>query len=453
MKSNSAIVIALFSSAGIAGAIIGQSSKDRATEVAKSFNKFSPNVKTRSDERNFYVESNGLPDHEMMTGITAWQQQVPLPQKYTGNNAWQFPLFPVPAKQPMSAKTGFFRGAIAIAANGVPIFNPIKNDGRTDTLIAGELDKWGGHSGRGDDYHYHIAPLVLQEKLGKELPVAYALDGYPIFGYSEPDGSIPKDLDSFNGHTSSKLGYHYHATKSYPYLNGGFHGEVTEQGGQVDPQPRASSPREATSPLRGAKITGFKTSDVGKRYSLSYTVDGRTSRIDYEINADGSVKFDFVDPNGTVRTENYRGRPERGGREPGQRGQGQRGGGQNGGQRGGNGELGPPPGPRKPWFVDHAKGLDANKDGEVTKAEVTDQCKSAFKEYAAGADSIAVDELPNKRTVRNEIGGFMKVHAKELDQNRDGKITETETIETMIRMFEKQDKNGDGKLSGKELGA
>jgi hypothetical protein len=101
--------------------------------------------------------------------------------------------------------------------------------------------------------------------------------------------------------------------------------------------------------------------------------------------------------------------------------------------------------------VDHAKGLDTNKDGEVSKAEVTDQCKEAFKEYAAGADSILVAELPEKRTVRNEVGGFMKVHAKELDQNGDGKISEAETIETMLRMFNKQDKNGDGKLSGSEL--
>lgn len=432
------LVTALFVCSGVAGAIYAQDAKARAAEVEKSFAKFAPGVKTRSDEKNFYVESNGLPDHEMMTGITAWQQQVPLPQKYVGDNSWQFPLYPVPAKEPMSAKTNFFRGAIAIAANGVPIFNPIKNDGRTDTFLAGELDKWGGHSGRGDDYHYHIPPLILQEKLGKSLPVAYALDGYAIYGLKEPDGTTPSDLDSFNGHSTAKLGYHYHATKTYPYLNGGFHGEVVEMGGQVDPQPRATSPREATAPLRGAKITGFKTLETGKSYSLTYTLDGQTSKVNYQVNADGSVNFDFIDPSGSVKTETYKDRPERGG------------GGGRGGERGG-GELGPPPGPRKPWFFDHAKGLDANKDGEVSKAEVTDQCKEAFKGYAGTSESIKVEDLPNLRTVRNEIGGFMKVHAKELDQDGDGKITEMETINTMLRMFDKQDKNGDGKLSGSEL--
>lgn len=437
-----AIIFGLIAASGIAGGIYVQTAKDRAAEVAKSFAKFAPEVKTRSDEKNFFVESNGLPDHEMMTGITAWQQQVPLPQKYTGSNAWQFPLFPVPAKEKLSAKTNFFRGAIAIAANGVPIFNPIKNDGHTDTFLAGELDEHGGHSGRGDDYHYHIAPVHLEEKLGKGLPVAFALDGYAIYGYSDPDGTTPKDLDSFNGHSTPKMGYHYHATKTYPYLNGGFHGEVMEQEGQVHPQPRATSPRPATAPLRGAKITGFKTLEKGKSYSLTYMLDGKTSKVNYQINADGTVKFDFIGPDGKVNSETYRGRPER-----------RVGGGQSEPPSKKEEQLGPPPGPRKPWYVDHAKGLDTNKDGEVTKSEVTEQCKSAFKGYAGSSDSIKVDDLPSLPTFRNEVGGFMKVHAKELDRNSDGKVTEAETIETMLRMFDKQDKNGDGKLSGKELEA
>jgi len=71
--------------------------------LQKSFEPFQSTVKTRSDADYFYVESNGIPDHKMMVGITAWQQQVPMPQKYNGNNAWQIPLHPVPAKEPMSS--------------------------------------------------------------------------------------------------------------------------------------------------------------------------------------------------------------------------------------------------------------------------------------------------------------------------------------------------------------
>ncbi len=74
-------------------------------------------IKTRWDDRYFYVESNGIPDHRLMVGITAWQQQVPLPQSYFGENAWQIPLQPVPAKKPQLAKGNFLRGAIALAAS------------------------------------------------------------------------------------------------------------------------------------------------------------------------------------------------------------------------------------------------------------------------------------------------------------------------------------------------
>ena len=102
-----------------------QAALQRAQRITTAFEPFAPRVKTRSDDRYFYVESNGMPDHALMVGITNWQQQVPLPQSYTGQNAWQFPLTPVPAANPLSAKNHFFRGAMAIATDGVPIFNAL----------------------------------------------------------------------------------------------------------------------------------------------------------------------------------------------------------------------------------------------------------------------------------------------------------------------------------------
>jgi len=284
--------------------------------IADSFDPFAKLgvVKYRQDSKFFYVESNSMPDHRMMVGITAWQQQVPMPQPYFDNNAWRIPLEPVVAKNPLSAKSHFFRGAIALAANGVPIFNPIKNDGRTDTQLAGELDEFGGHCGRADDYHYHIAPTHLQEVVGKDKPVAYALDGYAIYGYTEPDGSKVEGLDQFNGHTTPRLGYHYHATKTYPYLNGGFHGEVVERDGQVDPQPRAGGVRPALPPLRGAKIVDF--AELAKdSYRLTYEIQGKKRTVSYVLAKDGAAQFTFVDPNGKANTESYRPR-RRGGGDP-----------------------------------------------------------------------------------------------------------------------------------------
>jgi phosphatidylethanolamine-binding protein (PEBP) family uncharacterized protein len=286
--------------------------------LQNSFEPFKSTVQTRSDADYFYVESNGIPDHQMMVGITAWQQQVPMPHKYTGSNAWQIPLHPVPAKEPMSAKDNFFRGAIAVAVNGIPIFNPIKNDGRTDTLIAGELDNWGGHCGRADDYHYHIAPIHLQKQIGNDVPVAWALDGYPIYGYQDEKAPDFAPLDQWNGHKDADGNYHYHATKKYPYLNGGFYGEVVERDGQVDPQSRAESPRPALPPLQGAKIVDFETTKPGS-HVLTYEVRGRKGTVNYTVAENGSAKFTFKTPDGETATEEYTARPARDDRPEGGR--------------------------------------------------------------------------------------------------------------------------------------
>ena len=275
-----------------------------AAAMEAAFAPFAPTVRTRSDGQYFYVESHGMPDHPMMIGITAWQQQVPIAHDYVGANAWRIPLVPKPAANPLSARSHFFRGAIALAVNGVPIFNPIKQDGRTDTFLAGELDEFGGHAGRADDYHYHIAPVFLQKTLGPAAPLAFALDGYPILGYREPDGSAALGLDAFNGHMGPDGAYHYHATPAYPYVNGGFHGEVVELEGQVDPQPVARGVRPATNPLRGAAIVGF-TARGAEGYSLTYRLRGEDYIVNYRVEPTRAARFEFVDPRGKVRVEEY----------------------------------------------------------------------------------------------------------------------------------------------------
>ena len=163
------------------------------------------------------VGSDGMPAHGMMEGITAWQRQIPVPTYYFGTNQWRLPVEPVEAAhpQPITSQT-FLQGAIALAANGIPIFNPANNRGEISALI-GELDQWGGHCGRADDYHYHAAPLHLTNILGADLPIAFAMDGYPIFGLTEPDGSAPAGLDLFRGHHNALGYFHYHFLL-FPYV-------------------------------------------------------------------------------------------------------------------------------------------------------------------------------------------------------------------------------------------
>lgn len=276
---------------------------------------FAPSILARwhMDDDYYYLESYGLPTHKMMVGITAWQQQVPLPQDFTGDNAFKIPRHPVIADQPVSAKSALFSGAIAVAVNGVPIFNPIKNDGRTDTFIAGELDDFGGHCGRADDYHYHVAPLHLVDVVGIANPIGYALDGFKLYGLTEADGSDPVGLDEFNGHIGSDGVYHYHSTKAYPYVNGGMRGVVQVQNDAITPQPRTVPVRPAGDPLPRARIVGF-TWPAPNAYSLEYDVAGERRFIHYSVNGDNTYTFRFVDGAGNSRTETYRKNTPPGGR-------------------------------------------------------------------------------------------------------------------------------------------
>lgn len=284
-------------------AVVRQQAQTNRPATATPFDAFAPKVRTRWDDKWLYVESNGIPDHPLMAGIKTWQQQVPIAQPYHGSNAWSVPLNPVMAAQPISAKTALFTGAIALAANGVPIFNALNNRG-VDSFSIGELDDYGGHCGRADDYHYHAAPLHLQTKLGASSPIGYALDGYPLYGLKEPNGDTVTGLDEFNGHADSAGKYHYHSTLTYPYINGGMRGQVTVSNDQIVPQPRAYSVRPATTPLNGASITAWRANSATS-WTLEYQVNGQTYKINYSTDGAGRYTYEFVDPAGNKRTENY----------------------------------------------------------------------------------------------------------------------------------------------------
>lgn len=243
------------------------------------------------------VESDGLAREPMMVGITAWQQQVPLPQPYQGANAYRLPLHPVPAAQP-TPTSGV--GAVAVALNGVPVFNPTKpSQGgdqeiytpQNDPKLIGELDDCGGHSGRGDDYHYHAGPLCLLDKLGEKTGgvVAYALDGYPVMEFHDAGEQLPTDLDACNGHTLGTLGYHYHLTEQAPYVVGCFHGIVT---GAF--QPETLHVRPAGGPIR-ATITDF-TTDAAGWTRLNFTFNNLTQTLEYRPAEQDCFLFQYPQP-------------------------------------------------------------------------------------------------------------------------------------------------------------
>ena len=140
-------------------------------------------VSIESDSTTYTVESDGFPTHTHTDGIIGWNQRVPVEQDFTGDYA-----FPIPVSPTLNANYdsgggvySYLHSSIGLAINGIPIFVPYKQnicesdyvDSSTcelsydednsvyntwDTYLVDELDSCGGHSGRGDDYHYHRYP-------------------------------------------------------------------------------------------------------------------------------------------------------------------------------------------------------------------------------------------------------------------------------------------------------
>ena len=205
------------------------------------------------------IASHGLPTHAMMHGITATNLQVPIAQDFTGANAWRIPLNPAIA----STTTTAVDGPIGVAINGVPIFNPCKQGGcqHGDTKEQGELDLCNGHAGRADDYHYHAAPICMMA--GKPAsywdthPLAWALDGFAIFGYHNADGSVAERDGMCGGNTSpvanAPAGYSYHVTEASPYVLSCFRGT---------PSPDLAQQRTKFRPLRKPPVQPFRVTSM-----------------------------------------------------------------------------------------------------------------------------------------------------------------------------------------------
>ena len=273
-----------------------------------AFAAFKPNISTSWDDTYFYIASSGIPSHNMMIGITNWQQQVPITQPYNGTNSWSIPLQPVYAITPLSTKPNLMKGAVAVAVNGIAIFNALNNRGE-DSYKIGELDNWGGHCGKGDDYHYHAAPMHLSTLNGLK-PIAFAVDGFPVYGSKEPDGASMNALDSCHGHNGTNGQYHYHGTTDYPYVIGALKGKVTidpnttAPENQVIPQAFTKPVRPATSPLSGAAITDFTA--VGTNgYLLTYKRGTKNGYVKYSWDANNKYTFILTDSSGNAVTSTY----------------------------------------------------------------------------------------------------------------------------------------------------
>jgi hypothetical protein len=267
-----------------------ESDPGTTTNIHEDFATFSKSVSAHVEGDFVRIESNGLPKHHMLRGIEAANAYVPLPQQYDAENAWMITSKPRRDLNGVSTKDCFYRGVIAIAINGVPIVSALNEKG-VHSFAPNELDEYGGHCGcgRGDEYHYHLAPTHLRSKMDQDKPIAYALDGYPIFGYHDSSGAEPSDLDQFHGRTENG-GYRYYSSRWFPYVNAGMRGMVEIKDGQVVPQPNKWPVRCSENKSAGITINGFNFDENNSRYEVEYR-GGQTYKKEYFLKDKDTVEF------------------------------------------------------------------------------------------------------------------------------------------------------------------
>lgn len=267
--------------------------EDHCAAVAASVDEagFSDSVTVTCSDTHATLTSDTYPDHDMMTGIIATNEQVPVPAEYGA----PILLSPEFTGEPLTRDA-----ALGVAVNGVPIYDYTgggemsmadlaHHQTRHDTLQTGQLDVCGGHAGRGDDYHYHVVPTCMIEQMantGTDAIIGWAFDGYPIYGDANPDGSaiVEGALDVCNGQADETFGYRYHTSPDAPYIVQCLMGAVAD----FDRLPRVR-PLSAVSgggaepgrPPRGGVENLVFTQNADGSRSMDYSYEGQDYYIRY----------------------------------------------------------------------------------------------------------------------------------------------------------------------------
>ena len=252
---------------------------------------FGDSVSVTCSDSHATLTSDTYPDHEMMTGITGTNEQVPVPAQYGA---------PVVLSPDYSGTPLTRDAALGVAVNGVPIYDYTgggemsqadlaHHQARHDTLQTGQLDRCGGHAGRGDDYHYHVAPTCMIAQManaGPDAIIGWAFDGFPIYGDTNPDGSpiATGVLDVCNGQEDARFGYRYHTSQEAPYIVQCLMGTVADfdRLPRVRPLSAASGGgAEPGRPPRGGVQNLVFTQNADGSRSMDYAYEGQDYFIRY----------------------------------------------------------------------------------------------------------------------------------------------------------------------------
>lgn len=280
---------------------------------------FDAEVTVTCSDDHASIASDTYPDHELMTGIVGTNEQLPVPAVYAA---------PIPLQPSLESSPITRDAALGVAVNGVPIYDYTgggemsaedlyHHQTRHDTLLTKQLDVCGGHAGRGDDYHYHVKPTCMVEKManaGDDAIIGWAFDGFPIYGDNNPDGTPIADgvLDVCNGQKDDTFGYRYHTSEDAPYILQCLMGAVASVRSLPRVAPLSAADggkgREAGRPPRGGVEDLIFTQDESGKRSMEYSYKGQAYYMRYEP-ADQAGCFTFetstVTANGEINRGEY----------------------------------------------------------------------------------------------------------------------------------------------------
>ena len=90
----------------------------------------------------------------------------------------------------------------------------------------------------------------------------------------------------------------------------------------------------------------------------------------------------------------------------------------------------------------------------ISREEIVGEAGKAFAGYDTNNDGkLSQNELQGRGGSRSAMGGFIKGHAKEIDRDGDGVVSRDEVVNNAQRMFRKIDDNSDDVISPEELEA
>lgn len=120
----------------------------------------------------------------------------------------------IPHEATKTDTTTTVSGKVGVTFNGVVIDPAAPVSAILAAYTIAALDDCGGHINPTEGYHIHAATNCSEvgddAGSGETKAFAIAMDGFTIHSpYAE--GKEASDLDECNGHTTTSLGYHYHA--------------------------------------------------------------------------------------------------------------------------------------------------------------------------------------------------------------------------------------------------